>query len=239
MLSTTRGRLVSIEGLNGIGKTYLTDRVVTVTADRGLRPPHVIEEFSRRTDATTDLSRRLLRILIDAADGEYFLRGGFPRSETLLLLAIKTHDYEAAHPALLNGDTVIEGRSIHSTAVCQSLILESDDDAAARRVETILTTAARWRPLPDLTIVLTDDPDTAVSRAEARDGRRFTTDQLTLLRRAAPLFEQLATTDPQRVRLLDRREYDTDALVEIMTTWIAEAPIYPFTGPVPLPAGNA
>jgi hypothetical protein len=111
MLNTHRGRLVSIEGLNGVGKSYLTDSVITATAKRGQRPPQVIEGFSRRTGSTTERGRRLLRILIDAGGGEYFLRGGFPRSETLLLLAIKMHHYEAALAALLAGDTVIEGRS--------------------------------------------------------------------------------------------------------------------------------
>ncbi|MGB3444593.1 MAG: hypothetical protein WBA97_38120 [Actinophytocola sp.] len=231
MHSTTHGRLVSIEGLNGVGKTYLTNRLIAASAAHSRRPPQVIEEFSRRADATTDLGRRLLRILIDAANGEYFLRGGFPRSETLLLLAIKMHDYEAARPALLNGDTVIEGRSIHSTAIYQSLILEPDDEAAARLLDTIIADASRWRPLPDLTIVLTDDVDTSVRRAETRDDRQFTDEQRDLLRRAAPLFERLATADPQRVRLLDRRNHDANELVDKMSTWIAAAPAHPFSSP--------
>jgi dTMP kinase len=236
MLSTDRGKLIAIEGLNGVGKTYLTDRLITATTHRGMRTPHVIEEFSRRTGAATDLGRRLLRTLIDAADGEYFLRGGFSKSETLLLLAIKMHDYETARPALLAGETVIEGRSVHSTAVYQSLILEPHDNAAAQRANQILTDTARWRPLPDLTIVLTDDVATAVRRAETRDRRRFTAEQLRLLHRAARLFEQLTTTDPQRVRLLDRRAHDPAALVEIMTTWIAEARAQPFAGPITVPS---
>ena len=35
----------------------------------------------------------------------------------------------------------------------------------------ILELAAEWRPLPDLTILITDDPATAISRAERRDNR--------------------------------------------------------------------
>lgn len=231
MLSNHRGRLVSIEGINGVGKSYLTDALIAAATERGQRPPHVIEEFSRRTGSTTDLGRRLLHILIDAADGEYFLRGGFPRSETLLLLAIKMHDYEAALPALLAGHTVIEGRSIHSTAVYQSLLLEADDNTAAARAGKILHDAGRWRPLPDLTIVITDDVQTAIERAETRDGRRFTDEQCSLLRRAAPLFERLATTAPDRARILDRREHDTAALVETITSWIADTPAHLFDGP--------
>ncbi|HEY6424155.1 MAG TPA: hypothetical protein VIY28_13085 [Pseudonocardiaceae bacterium] len=81
---TSRGRLISIEGLSGVGKTYLTHRVIeAATAAAPGEPPLVIEEFSRRHD-DADLGRRLLRTLVTAAKGEHFLRAGFPKSETLL-----------------------------------------------------------------------------------------------------------------------------------------------------------
>lgn len=228
--TTTSGRLVSIEGLNGVGKTYLTNRVVDAAERRGETPPLVIEDFSRRTtssgDAGADLGRRLLRALVSASHSERFLRAGFPRSETLLLLAIKMHDYETALPALRAGRSVIEGRSIHSTAVYQALIMNPDDEDAFAHAHQIRDQAARWRPLPDLTIVLTDHVDTAVHRAEARNGAAFTPEQWTLHRRAAVLFERLAT-DPTHVRLLDRRDHDTDTLVATITDWIATTPARP------------
>lgn len=227
---TSRGRLISIEGLSGVGKTYLTDRVIekiTAAPDESLL---VVEEFSqRRNDDDVDLARRLLRTLVTAAQGEHFLRAGFPKSEALLLLAIKMHDFEVTLPHLIAGRTVIEGRSIHSTAVYQSLIMHPDDHQAAAAAAThILDTAARWRPLPDLTIVITDDPEAAVRRAEARDGIIFTADQWAIHRQAAHLFEHLTTIDSERVRLLDRREHDTTTLVATIAEWITTAPARPF-----------
>ncbi|MDQ3276365.1 MAG: thymidylate kinase [Actinomycetota bacterium] len=226
---TSRGRLISIEGLNGVGKTYLITRMVDTATEHGGEPPLVVEEFSRRSDSNSDLGRRLLRALVTASRGERFLRAGFPKSETLFLLAIKMYDFEAALPALRAGRTVIEGRSIHSTAVYQSLIMNpSDDHAAAALAGQILDTTAHWRPLPDLTIVITDDVETAVGRAEARDGAAYTAEQWRLHRRAAALFEHLATIDPERMRLLDRRQHDVDALVATISEWIATAPARPF-----------
>ncbi|MGH3938580.1 MAG: hypothetical protein ACRDTG_08065 [Pseudonocardiaceae bacterium] len=232
--TTREGRLVSIEGLNGVGKTYLTTRIVEAANDHGQQPPLVIEGFSRRCDIETDLARRLLRILITASDGERFLRAGFPRFETLCLLAIKMHDFEVALPALRAGHKVIEGRSIHSTAVYQSLIMNPDDDAAALDIAgRILDSASLWRPLPDLTIVITDDIEAAVGRAEARDGVTYTAEQWSLHRRAAALFEHLANADPDYMRLLDRREHDADTLVATIGTWIETVPARPFHGVVP------
>jgi dTMP kinase len=231
---TSRGRLISLEGLSGVGKTYLTRRLIEAASVP--TPPLVIEEFSqRRQDGDVDLGRRLLRTLATAAQGEHFLRAGFPKSETLLLLAIKMHDFEATLPHLLAGRTVIEGRSIHSTAVYQSLIMHPDDHhAAAASVMRILDTAAHWRPLPDLTIVITDDPEAAVRRAETRDGTIFTAEQWAVHHQAGKLFEHLATIDTEHVRLLDRRERDTNALVTTIGQWITTAPARPFNLLVPV-----
>jgi dTMP kinase len=230
--ATARGALVSIEGLNGVGKTYLTRRLLA--ALRPDRRPTVVEEFSRRLTATEPggaLGRHFLRALVDAAGADPFLRGGLPRSETLLLLAIKIHDYEASLPMLRSGRTVIEGRSVHSVAVYQSLILEHDDARAARVAQRILTTATTLRPLPDLTVLVVDEPTTAVHRAETRDGITYTPEQWRLHHRAAALFEHLARTDPGHVRLLDRREHDTDALVDTLRLWTANPPRRAWTDP--------
>ena len=130
--------------------------------------PLVIEAFTERR-AGADLGRSLLRALVSASDGDRFLRGGHPASETLLLLAVKLHDFETARAQLREGRTVIEGRSVHSVAAYQSLIIERDDDRALELARRILATAARWRPLPDLTVILTDEPAAAIRRAEHRD----------------------------------------------------------------------
>jgi dTMP kinase len=233
--STSPGKLVSVEGLNGVGKTYLTGRVVDTLSTRGQRPPLVLEEFSRRhIDAESDVGRRLLKTLVSASGGERFLRGGLPRSETLLLLAVKMHDYETIVAELGAGRTVVEGRSIHSTAVYQSLILHPDDDAAAfETANCILDMAAGWRPLPDVTIMLTDDVTAAVGRAEQRNGEPFTAEQWRMHRRAASLFERLVETDLEHIRVLDRRESEADTLVEAIIDAIAAAPARPYCGVVP------
>jgi dTMP kinase len=111
--------------------------------------------------------------------------------------------------------------------------MSPDDDAAFGLACQILDSAARWRPMPDLTVVLTDEVDAAIHRAETRDGEPFTSEQRHLLHRTAAMFERLATLDPEHVRTLDRREHDTDTLVDIITAWIADAPARPFHGLVP------
>jgi len=217
-----RGLLVSVEGLNGVGKTHLTDRLVQRWPASGLQRPVVIEEFSQRAQSGPgDLGRDLLQALKRAAAGDAFLRGGHPMTETLLLLAIKLHDYEASRPSLHRGRLVLEGRGLHSVAVYQSLILHPEDDGEAwRQSRDILDLAAGWRPLPDLTILVTDEVDTALGRAERRDRHPYTPEERRIHLRAATLFERLAAADPERVVLLDRRTTDSQDAVDRMEEWI-------------------
>jgi dTMP kinase len=220
-----RGRLISIEGLSGVGKTHLTKRLLAQHPDDGQLV--LLEEFSQRTQSDrSDLGRDLLRALKAAANGDHFLRSGHPGTETLLLLAIKMFDYEAGCAAVLaQGRTVIEGRSAHSIAVYQSLIACADEAAAYEYAKVILDLAASWRPLPDLTILITDDVTTALNRAETRDSIRYTDEQRRLHHRAAALFTRLAADDPHRVTVLDRRRLIADALIDHMADLIGAAPI--------------
>lgn len=213
-----RGPLVSVEGISGVGKTYLTSRLSsagTIT---------VVEEFSKRinTDAST-LGHEILRALLAEARGEHFLRAGNPGTETVLLLAVKTFDFEECLPLLRQGQTVVEGRSLDSIAVYQSLVSYPDDpDRARTEAHAILSLAVEWRPLPDLTILIVDDVATAVGRAEQRDGRRFTTEQWIIHRQAAEIFELLAADQPDRFRVIDRRCTDIDRAVAQSAAWLAE-----------------
>lgn len=218
----SRGALVSIEGINGVGKTYLTDRLRTLLPHTGREAPLVLEEFSARMAGDKDLGRALLRALVEAADGDMFLRSGTPGTEALLLFAIKAYDLDVARPALAEGRLVIEGRGLHTTAVYQALLTESRDTGAAARATALLTFAAAWRALPDLTILITDDPERAMQRAEQRGAFTYDARDRDLQRRAADLYLRLAADDPHRFRVLDRRTTDEDGAVERMREWIAE-----------------
>ncbi len=132
----------------------------------------------------------------------------------MLLIAVKTFDYEESQPRLAAGHTVLEGRSLDSIAVYQSLITCTDDlGRAPAEARQILALAARWRPLPDLTILLTDDINAAVGRAEIRDSRRFTAEQRSLHERAADMFALLAAENPARYCVIDRRHTDLPAAI--------------------------
>ncbi|MBD0689373.1 dTMP kinase [Streptomyces sp. CBMA123] len=216
----TRGPLISAEGLNGVGKTYLTNRAV-----EGLDlKPLMLDEFSQRVNGRPGLGEALLRALREASAGDPFLRGGTPMAEALILMAIKRHDLDTVLPELSGGRPVVEGRSVDTTAVCQALLLHpNDQDEALRTAVALLGLASSFRPLPDLTILVTDDASKALERAQQRDQCVFTAEQATFMADACTLFERLAATDQVRYRVVDRRHVNEYEAAEQIRAWVADA----------------
>lgn len=209
--------IVSFEGISGVGKTYMVNRVI---AALHAEAPLVVAEVSNRDRAGLD--RMILQILASSADP--FFRGGHPMTETLLLMALKTLDYEDRIRAVSAGLIALEDRSVDSVAVYQSIICAPDacDDDLCARALTLLGSVNAWRPSPDLTFLITDDFETAIARAEQRNGRAYRDDERVLLRRAAMLYNMYAATIP-RIVTVDRRVHaDERTLVAFIVAEIRQ-----------------
>jgi thymidylate kinase len=211
--SATRRAWVSLEGVNGVGKTYLAGRVARALGPR-------CQLLTELPDSSPDqLPGQIIAAL--HAGGDLFLRTGRPRTETLLLAALVVHRHEQATnpPGSRPGvrpriDVVLEDRSVHSVAAYQAAILTTDDEHAHALARHILAAVAAWRPLPDATLLLRDDPDACLHRFCRRIGRPARPDELALMTRVDRLYTGLAVDDPDRVTVLDRRHADEQAVVD-------------------------
>jgi len=132
-------------------------------------------------------------------------------------------DYETSAGDLARSRIVVEGRSLHTVAAYQAIIQTPNDEEALAEARGILRIASRWRPLPDLMILITDDLDVAMRRTAERERRFITADEQQIQRRAAHLYQKLAADDPARIRILDRRLCDEPAAVHLMKEWISDA----------------
>jgi dTMP kinase len=119
---------------------------------------------------------------------------------------------------------VVEGRSLHSIAVYQSLILHPDDDRHAFiEAQEILRHSRCWRPLPDVTLLITDDVATAIDRLQRRDGIQCTTAERRMHHRASVLFTRLAGADTARIRIIDRRNAERNVVAGRMLAAVLRA----------------
>lgn len=202
---------VSLEGVEGVGKTYLAGRVAQRLGSRCALLAELTDQ------GTEDLPGQVITAL--SATGDVFLRTGHPLTETFALLALKVREYEKLRSIPPPGvDLVLEDRGVDTVAVYQAAILAAEEPvermhALARRIQAV---AARWRPAPDLTVLLVDDLDVCARRFADRIGRSLREDECSLMRRAQQLYTRHAACEPDRFVVIDRSgRREEDALTQL------------------------
>src|SRR5579875_3888323 len=184
-----RGRLITIEGVDGAGKTTLATGLQTVLADRGvqvrlMREPGGVE--------TSEAVRALVKdpgLTVGA------------RAEALLYAAARAQLVEEAlEPTLARGEWVLLDRFVDSSLAYQGGGRELGIEAVRE-----LNRFATGGLTPDRTLLLTLDPASAPARADARGEAPDRLEQAgaSFFSRIAEAYRTLAAADPRRIRVLD------------------------------------
>ena len=190
--TTMRGRLITIEGLDGAGKTTLADALVPALAARGadvelLREPGGVE-----------LSERIRTLVKDPA-----LRVD-PRAEALLYAAARAQlCAERVAPLLDAGRWVLLDRFVDSSLAYQGAGRGLGVEAV-RAINDFGTGGL----VPDRTLLLrvdtaTRDARRQPSRGEAPD--RLEREDGAFFAAIGAAYDDLAAADPARIRVLDAR----------------------------------
>jgi thymidylate kinase len=203
------GLLLSVEGISGCGKTYFLTQLRKRLPDNCF-----VTEVSDRTQ--TQLDTYILSALRSRQDP--FFQTGHPRTETALLVALKTFDFESViEPALQRNMIVWEDRSIDTIAVYQAILCDQQHPerwlAGAQR---IYESATLFRPPPTRTLLITDSFRIAVNRAEERSQQQYTREHLWLLESVAQLYVRYAAVHSQRIAILDRRKMSNECILNAL-----------------------
>jgi dTMP kinase len=199
---TRTGRLITIEGIDGTGKTTLAEHLRGALAARG-----VAVELMREPGGVT-VSERIRALVTDA---ELTIA---PRTEALLYAAARAQLVEEAiRPALASGTWVLLDRFLDSSLAYQG---------GGRRlgVEQIrnLNLFATAGLEADRTLLLALDAAHArtrqVSRSEEAD--RLEREQDEFFRLVADTYIALATADPDRIRVLDASQPREQVLADAL-----------------------
>jgi dTMP kinase len=212
---------VSVEGINGVGKTSATRSAAAMLGTRCL----LLDELTDQPGDT--LYGRVIAAL--ATENDLFLRTGHPVAETLALLALQARKAEhLAGRDMAGVDVIVEDRGVDTIAVYQAVILcsgypETPPEEVARHV---LAATLRWRPLPDATILLTDDPSVCARRFADRIGHPLTRSDLQIIEHIDALYRKMAARDPRRYTSLDVSGMSPDesasAVMDIVTTLLQQ-----------------
>lgn len=190
MSDVVRGRFITLEGIDGAGKSTHAAWLYDALSDRGIRV------VATREPGGTPLGERLRELLLAEAMAH--------ETEALLMFAARhEHLVQVIRPALARGDWVLCDRFTDATYAYQGGG-HGVDLARIRELERWIHADCR----PDLTLLF--DVPTGVSRERLveseRDGRvldKFEREREAFFERVRAAYLDRARDDPRRFRVID------------------------------------
>ncbi len=181
----TQGRFITIEGVEGVGKSTNIALVKSLLEERGY------EVLLTREPGGTPTGERIREILLDKDE-----QAMTAMTELLLVFAARSqHVSQVIMPALAAGQWVISDRFTDSSYAYQGGGRELGIEIVAALEAQVL---ADFRP--DLTIVLDVDIATGLERATREaEADRFESEQASFFQRVRETFLMLAEADRYRV----------------------------------------
>jgi dTMP kinase len=209
------GLFLSFEGTDGSGKTTQMRMLIERLRREGY---NVVEN---QEPGATHIGLQIRRILLDPAHQE--MAG---MTELLLMFASRAQAAaEIIRPALERGDIVVSDRYTDSTLAYQG-------EGRGIGFDTVLAAhkLALGDLLPDLTICMTIDVETGLSRAHKRNSTsddqtseaRLDHQALDFHHRVAEGYRKIARLEPARFRLV---EGEGEPAVVAERVWLQVAPI--------------
>jgi dTMP kinase len=185
----TRGRLITIEGIDGAGKTTLASCLLTALSDRGI-PVELLRE-----PGGVHAAERIRELV---KDPETVIGA---RAEALLYAAARAQLIEeAVEPLLGSGTWVLLDRFVDS-----SLAYQGGGRNLGVAPVRVVNDFATGGLVPDRTLLLALDPEIGRTRSLERPGPldRLEREHDDFRARIALAYEQLADAEPDRIRRID------------------------------------
>lgn len=197
----SRGRFITLEGIEGAGKSSLQRALAAVLSAQG----RVV--CATREPGGTPLAEQIRTLALGRRTD------GMPATTELLLMfaARAAHVVQRIEPALLRGEWVLCDRFTDATRAYQG----AGRGIPAASIEA-LAEVAHPGLKPDLTLLLDLAPQVGLQRARQRQeaGDRFEDEALEFFARVRTGYLELAQREPQRFRVLDAT-LPPDALREL------------------------
>ncbi|MCB1671766.1 MAG: dTMP kinase [Pseudomonadales bacterium] len=183
------GKFITIEGVEGVGKSTNIAFIRELLEQRGL------ELLVTREPGGTELAEQIRELLL--ADHTEPVD---PTAELLLMFAARAqHLHTRIEPALARGCWVLCDRFTDATYAYQGGGRQLDN-GTIQILEQLVQGALR----PDLTIILDLDPETGLSRATQRgELDRFEKEKLEFFQRVRATYLQRAAAEPARCAVID------------------------------------
>jgi dTMP kinase len=191
-MSRIAGRFLTVEGIEGVGKSTQVARLSQALSERGIA--HVVT----REPGGTPLAERVRDIVLNSRDEALP-----PVAELLLMFAARAvHLANLVEPNLRAGRWVVCDRFIDATYAYQGGGRHLSVDAI-RPLETLVLGSRR----PDLTVLLDAPVQQALQRARQRNAGavadRFESERTEFFERVRAVYLERAAAEPDRIAVVD------------------------------------
>lgn len=186
----TQARFITLEGIEGAGKTTVADRITQSLRARG------ITVHATREPGGTPLAERIRDLVLDRGDEHISAT-----AETLLMFgARQVHIDNLIRPALTRGEWVLCDRFTDATHAYQG-----GGRGVDRRLIDTLAQAVHGDLVPDCTLLLDVPVRLGLERMQARRGAvdRFEVESAQFFDRVRTRYLEIAGMSPERVRIID------------------------------------
>lgn len=187
--SPKRGRFLTLEGGEGVGKSTNIQFITRLLADRG------IDCLVTREPGGTELAEKIRDLLLSEHSEPVC-----EMTELLLVFAARAqHLQQKIQPALKAGQWVLCDRFTDATFAYQGSGRGLSQDTI-RALETLVQGNLR----PDLTVLLDIDPVTGLARAgQCGEPDRFEKEKQVFFERVRQGYLERAATEPERFLVID------------------------------------
>jgi dTMP kinase len=200
---TGRGRFITLEGGEGVGKSTQLRALAAALRERG------VEVVETREPGGSEGAEAIRSLLLQGDDGRWTMQ-----AEALLFAAARAdHVEKTIRPSLERGEWVLSDRFVDSSFAYQG-------GAGGLGIERLreIHTFASGGFLPDRTLVLTLSAGAERAKARDRDG----TDRIggrgdEFHHRVDLAFAMLAREEPERVKLVDASGQQADVTQRLLT----------------------
>jgi dTMP kinase len=192
--------LITVEGLDGAGKTTLVAGLSAALAERGRRV------LVLREPGGVEVSERIRELL---KDPELSID---PRAEALLYAAARAQLVaEELRPLLEAGNWVLLDRFVDSSLAYQGA-------GRGLGVEEIraINTFATGGLKPDRTLLLRIDPERGLSRIANRPPDRLEREDVAFFAAIAAAYDALAASEPDRIVIIDAAQSPESVLADAL-----------------------
>jgi dTMP kinase len=186
----TQARFITLEGIEGAGKTTVADRITQSLRQRG------IVVHATREPGGTKVAERIRALVLDR--GEEHISA---TAETLLMFgARQVHVDNLIRPALTRGEWVLCDRFTDATHAYQG-----GGRGVERGLIDQLAQAVHGDLVPDCTLLLDVPVRVGLERMQARRGAvdRFEVESAQFFDRVRTRYLELARAAPKRFRIID------------------------------------